>query len=63
MDGPLPGKNENKGVPIDFKKLVVPKDEEDVFMSSSIGEELPALLPTVCDNEDVDIIELFVNLP
>ena len=73
MDGPSPGKNENKGTPIDFKKLVVPKDDEDVFMSSaspnfmsvchSIGEEAPALLPTICDNEDVDIIELFMNLP
>ena len=29
----------------------------------SIREEVPMLLPIVCDNEDVDIIELFINLP
>ena len=49
MDGPSPGKNEDKGTAIDSKKIVVPKDEEDVFMS--IGEEVPTLLPTVYDNE------------
>ena len=41
--------------------MVVPKYEEDVFMST--GEEVPTLLPSICDNEDVDIIELFMNLP
>ena len=46
---------------IDCKTLIVPKDEEDVFMST--GEEVPTLLPSVCDNEDVNIIELFMNLP
>ena len=48
MDGLSPGKNEGKGTLIDLKTLVVPKDEEDVFMST---------------NKDVDIIKLFVNLP
>ena len=43
------------------KKLSIPKDEEDVFMSTE--EEVPTLLPSVCDNENVDIIELFMNLP
>ena len=61
MDGPLPGKNEEKGMLIDFKTLVIPKDEKDVFMSTR--EELPMLLPSVCNNENVDIIELFMNLP
>ena len=61
MDGPLPGKNEGKGNIIDFRKLVILKDEEDVFMTTR--EEIPTLLPSVCDNEDVHIIELFMNLP
>ena len=34
-----------------------------IAVCHSIGEEVPALLPTVCDNKDVDIIELFMNLP
>ena len=62
MDGPSPGENEGKGMRFDFRQLVVPKDEEDVFMSTVV-EEVPTLLPTVCDNKDVDIIELFMNLP
>ena len=62
MDGPAPGKNEGKGKLIDFRKLVVPKDEEDVFMLSTV-EEIPTLLPTVYRNEDVEVIELFMNLP
>ena len=61
IDGPSPRKNEKKGMMIDCKTLIVPKDEEDVFMST--GEEVPTLLPSVCDNEDVNIIELFMNLP
>ena len=44
MDGPSPGKNERKGMMLDFKTLVVSKDEEDVFMST--GEEGLTLLPT-----------------
>ena len=60
MDAPSPGENENKGVRMDFRKLVVPKDEDDVFMAV---DPLPTLLPRVCRNEDVDIIELFMNLP
>ena len=60
MDGPSPGQNELKGTPVNFKTLVVPKDVEDVFMSTG---EVPPLLPTVCSKEDVDIIELFANLP
>ena len=60
MDGPLPGKNELKGTKIDFRKLVVPKDVEDVFMSTG---EVPPLMPTLCSNEDVDLLELFANLP
>ena len=61
IDRPSLGKKEGKGKIRDFKKLVVPKDDEDVFMST--GKEVPILLPSVCHNEDVDIIELFINLP
>ena len=61
MDGPFLGKNEENGTLIDFKTLVVPKDKENVFMSTK--EEVPTLLPSVCNNEGVDIIELFINLP
>ena len=60
MDGPSPEKNELKGTKVDYKILVVPKDVEDVFMSTG---EVPKLLPTVCSNEDVDTIKLFANLP
>ena len=61
MDRPLTGKNKMKEATNDFQTLDVPKDEENVFMST--WEEGLALLPTVCDNEDVDIIKLFMNLP
>ena len=60
MDGPSPGKNEMKGMKIDFRKLVVPKDVEDVFMSTG---EVPPLMPSLCSNDDVDLLELFANLP
>ena len=60
IDGPSPGKNEEKVTLIDFKTLVVSKDEKDVFMST--GEEVLVLLPSVCNNQDVDIIKLFMNL-
>ena len=58
MDEPSPGKNERKEKVIDFRNLFVHKDKDDVFMSA--GEELPTLLPLICGNEDVDIIELFM---
>ena len=60
MDGSSLGKNELKGTKVDFKTLFVPKDVEDVFIMST--GELPKLLPTVCSNKDIDIIELFANL-
>ena len=65
MNGPLPGKNEEKRKLMDFRKLIVPKDEDDVFMCNAVDsiEEIPTLLPTICSNEDTDIIELFMNLP
>ena len=47
---------------MNFKTLIVPKDEDDVFMSTAVDPG-PTLLPTVCHNEDVDIIDLFMNLP
>ena len=59
MDGPLPKKNRLKGTKIDFRKLVVPKDVEDVFMST---REVPPLMPTLCSKKDVDLLELFANL-
>ena len=62
MDAPSPGENEGKGVQMDFRTIVVPKDDDDVFMAAPV-EPGPTLLPTVCRNEDVDIIELFMNLP
>ena len=37
-------------------------EEEDVFMTT-VADKVPTLLSTVCDNEDIDIIELFINLP
>ena len=61
MNRPLQGKNEGKRMLIDFKTFVVPKDEDDVFMSST-GEEIPVLLSLICSNKDVDIIELSMNL-
>ena len=57
-----PGKNERKGKLVDFKTLVVLKDEDNVFMLST-GEEVPTLLLSICGNEDIDSIELFMNLP
>ena len=60
MDGPSLGKNERNGKIIDFRKIVVPQDKEDVCMSTR--EEVPTLLPLVCDNEDVHIIELFMHV-
>ena len=59
MDGPSQGKSENKGNLINFKTIEVPKDEEDIFMTESI----PTLLPSICSNNDTDVIELFMNLP
>lgn len=61
MDGPLLGKNELKGTKIDFQTLGVPKDMEDVFIMFT--KEVPKLLPSICSNKDVDIIDLFANLP
>ena len=51
MDGPLPGKNEGKGKWIDFKTLVVPKDEDNVFMLSP-AESVPTLLPIIYSNKE-----------
>ena len=61
MDGPSSRKNEENRQVIDFRKLVVPKDDEDVFISTR--EEVLTLLPSICGNKDVDIIEPFMNLP
>ena len=61
IDGPLPRKNEGKEKLVDFKTLIVSKDEDNVFMLGPM-EELPTLLPTICGNEDVNVIELFMNL-
>ena len=62
MDGPSPGESEGKGMRLDFRTLVVPKDEDDVFIAT-VADKVPTLLPTVCNNEDVGVIELFMNLP
>ena len=61
MNDPLLGKNEGKRKIIDYKTLFVPKNKNNVFISST-GKELPTLLPPICGNEDVDTIELFMNL-
>ena len=61
MDGPSQGKNDDKGQSINFRTSVVPKDEDDVFISSPV-EGVPVLLLTICSNKDVDVIELFMNL-
>ena len=45
MNRPLPGKNEGKGKSLDFRTLVVQKDEDDVFMSTR--GELPTLLSSI----------------
>ena len=52
------GKSLDKGTLIDFTKLEVPKDEDDVFHCN----ELPTLL-SCCNNENTDIIKFFLNLP
>ena len=57
MDRPLPKKNGGKGKLVDFKTLVVPKDKDDVLVFST-GEEVPLLLPSIYDKEDVVIIDL-----
>ena len=52
------GKSPDKGTLIDFKKLEVPKDEDEVFHCN----EFPNILSS-CDNSDPDMIECFRNLP
>ena len=52
------GKSSERGTVIDFTKLEIPKDENDVFHCN----ELPALL-SCCNNEDTDTIKCFLNLP
>ena len=63
MNGPSPGKNELKGKLIDWNKIVVPKDEQDVFFSYDKEDKDPPILPTICRNDDIEMIELFMNLP
>jgi len=50
--------NMGDSVVFDFRTIEVPRDEEDVFVN-----EVPELFPTVCRNEDVDVMECFLNLP
>ena len=61
MGRPLPRKNEEKGKLINFKTPVVLKDEDNVFMLSTV-ENVPVLLPTICSNKEMDVIKLFMNL-
>ena len=60
MAKPTVGKKEQQGLGklIDFVNIKIPKDEDDVFFN-----ELPVLLPSICGNDDTDIIECFLNLP
>lgn len=58
MDGPSQGNNEDKEQSINFRTTVVPKDKDDVFMT-----EIPTLLPSICSNDDMEVIKLFMNLP
>ena len=50
MDAPSPGENEGKGMRLAFRKIVVPKDEDDVFISTGV-DSVPRLLPTLCHNK------------
>ena len=47
---------------MNFKILVVPKDEDYVFMSNPV-EDVSALLPTIYSNKDLGVIKLSMNLP
>ena len=43
---------------------VPPQHDEDVFFNSNNNNnEFPELLPTVCQNEDTEVLECFLNLP
>ena len=56
------GKSSDKGKLIDFTKLEVSKEKDDVFHCDKYRNELPDIL-SCCDNEDTDTIECFLNLP
>ena len=60
MEKPTVGEKEAAGLgkEFDFRTIEVPRDEEDVFVN-----EVPELFPTICRNEDVDVMECFLNLP
>ena len=58
MSKPSVGKNEFKGRMIDFHKIKVLTDEDNVFYAN----EFPELF-SICSNEDVVMIECFMNLP
>ena len=58
MDEPLPRMNERNGKLMDFKTLVVPNDNNDLFMLNP-AESKPTLQPTICINKEVYDIELY----
>jgi len=54
MEKPNVGKKEAEGLgkEMDFRTIEVTRDEEDIFVN-----EVPELFPTVCCDEDVDVME------
>ena len=62
MSAPSLGKNEEKGKIINFKELDIPINEEEVFIHKN-AIDIPHLIPNVCRNEGVDMVELCMKSP
>ena len=67
MKKPTVGKKEasKAGKEFDFRSIEVPHDEEGGFFNNNnnINSQFPELLPTVCRNEDTEVLDYFLNLP
>ena len=66
MERPTVGKKEASGTAgqeFNFRTIEVPpQDDKDVFFFFNNNNECPELLPTVCRNEDTEVLECFLNL-